>query len=131
MVGVNMALLHGWDKLHHFSAKVGSVPDQLGVGAKYALVIAIAGEFFGGLLMATGLLGRVGAFLVAFVSALALASTYHGNAWHDRELWGLYLAGSLTVLLLGCGRYALDDVVWKKLGKGGGGGSGKGVPTKR
>jgi uncharacterized membrane protein YphA (DoxX/SURF4 family) len=129
MVGVNMACLHGWDKLHHFSSRVGSVPDPLGVGPKYALTITVAGEFVGGILMATGLLGRVGAFLVAFVSALALAATYHGSAWHERELWGLYLAGSLTVLLLGCGRYALDSVVWKKLGKGGGGA--KSAPPKK
>jgi putative oxidoreductase len=130
MVGVNIALLHGWEKLHHFSSRIGSVPDQLNIGSKYALILAVAGEFFGGLLMATGLLGRFGAFLVAFVSALALAATYHGGAWHERELWGLYLAGSLTVLLLGCGRYSLDSVVWKKLGKGGAGG-GKNPPPKK
>ena len=128
MVGVNIALLHGWDKLHHFSSRIGSVPDQLNVGSKYALMITIAGEFVGGILMATGLLGRFGAFLVAFVSALALAATYHGSAWHERELWGLYLAGSLTVLLLGGGRYSLDSGVWKKLGKGGGA---KSAPPKK
>jgi putative oxidoreductase len=129
IVGVNIALLHGWDKLHHFGSRTGSVPDQLGIGPKYALMVAVAGEFVGGILMATGLLGRVGSFLVAFVSALALAATYHGGAWHERELWGLYLAGSLTVLLLGCGRYSLDSVVWKKFGKGGGGA--KSPPPKK
>ena len=123
VVGANMACLHGWDKLHHFSAKLGAVPDPFGIGPKYALMVAVACEFFGGILLATGLLGRVGAFLVAFVVALTLFSTLHGSAWHERELWGLYLAASLTILLLGCGRYSLDTVVWKKFGKGGGKGS--------
>ena len=118
VVGVNMACLHGWDKLHHFSAKLGSVPDPFGMGPKYSLMLAVAGEFFGGILLATGLVGRAGAFLVAVVAALTLSSTLHGAAWHERELWGLYLAASLTVLLLGCGRYSLDSVVWKKFGKG-------------
>jgi putative oxidoreductase len=125
VVGVNMACLHGWDKLHHFGSKVSGFPDPFGMGTKYALMLAVAGEFFGGILLATGLLGRVGAFLVAFVTALMLFSTIHGTAWHERELWGLYFAASLTVLLLGCGRYSLDTVVWKKLGKGGG----KGAPA--
>ncbi len=125
VVGVNMACLHGWDKLHHFSSRLGSVPDPFGMGPKYSLMVAVAGELFGGVLLATGLLGRVGAFLVAFMSAVTLSSTLHGAAWHERELWGLYLAASLTVLLLGCGRYSLDSVVWKKLGKGGG----KGAPS--
>lgn len=125
VVGANMACLHGWDKLHHFSSRLGSVPDPFGMGPKYSLMVAVAGELFGGVLLATGLLGRVGAFLVAFTSAVTLSSTMHGSAWHERELWGLYLAASLTVLLLGCGRYSLDSVVWKKLGKGGG----KGAPS--
>ncbi len=125
VVGVNMACLHGWDKLHHFSSRLGSVPDPFGMGPKYALMVAVVGELFGGVLLATGLLGRAGAFLVAFMSAVTLSSTLHGSPWHERELWGLYLAASLTVLLLGCGRYSLDTVVWKKLGKGGG----KGAPA--
>ena len=68
---------------------------------------------------------RFGAFLVALVAGLTLSSTLHGAAWHERELWGLYLAASLTVLLLGCGRYSLDSIVWKRFGKGGG----KGAPS--
>jgi putative oxidoreductase len=129
VVGVNLACLHGWDKLHHFSARLGSVPDPFGMGPKYSLMLAVAGEFFGGLLLASGLIGRAGAFLVALVSALTLSATLHGTAWHERELWGLYLAASLTVLLLGCGRYSLDSVVWKKFGKGGG--KGASSPAKK
>lgn len=120
VVGINMACLHGWDKLQHFGSKAGSFPDPLGIGHKYALVIAVAGEFIGGILLATGLLGRVGAFLVSLAVGLTLFSTLRSAPWQDREVWVLYFAASLTVLILGCGRFALDTVVWKKLGKGGG-----------
>jgi len=120
VVGINMACLHGWDKVHHFSAKAGNFPDPLGMGHKYALMLAVAGEFFGGILLATGLLGRVGAFLASFSVALTLFSSLHGTPWQEREVWTLYFAASLTVLILGCGRFSLDTVVWKKLGKGGG-----------
>jgi putative oxidoreductase len=120
VVGINMACLHGWDKLHHFGAKSGSFADPLGMGHKYSLMLAVAGEFIGGILLATGLLGRVGAFLVSFVVALTLFSTLRTSPWQEREVWALYFAASLTVLILGCGRFSLDTVVWKKLGKGGG-----------
>ena len=120
VVGINMACLYGWDKVHHFSAKAGNFPDPLGMGHKYALMLAVAGEFFGGILLATGLLGRVGAFLASFSVALTLFSSLHGTPWQEREVWTLYFAASLTVLILGCGRFSLDTVVWKKLGKGGG-----------
>ena len=126
VVGVNMAWLHGWDKLQNFSARIGSFPDPLGVGHKYSLGLFVAGEFFGAILMATGLLGRVGAFLVALISGLMLFSVLHGTPWKAREVWELYFVASTTVLLLGCGRYSLDAVVWKRFGRGGkGGGTGK------
>jgi len=123
VVGANMVCLHGWDKVLHFSSRLGSVPDPFGIGPKYSLMVVIAGEFLGGILLASGLLGRFGAFLVAFISALTIYSSVHGGTWHERELWELYLAASLTVLLLGCGRFSLDSIVWKKFSKGGGKGS--------
>jgi len=128
VVGVNMAWLHGWDKLHHFGAKAASFPDLLGLGHKYSLVLVVAGEFFGAILMATGLLGRVGAFLVALVSGLTLFSIMHGSPWREREAMELYFAASTTLLLLGCGRYSLDTVVWKRFGKGA---KGAPAPAKR
>jgi putative oxidoreductase len=127
VVGVNMAWLHGWDKLHRFSAKASSFPDAFGVGSKYALLLTIAGEFFGALFLATGLLGRVGAFLVAVTSGVTLFATLQGTPWQGREVWELYFAASVTVLLLGCGRFSLDPLVWKRFGKGGGKGAGKGA----
>ena len=65
---------------------------------------------FGALLMATGLFGRIGAFLVSVTAALTLFSVLHGTPWQAREVWELYFAASVTVLLLGCGRYSLDTV---------------------
>ena len=129
VVGVNMAWLHGWDKLQHFGAKAASFPDPLGIGPKYSLVLTVAGEFFGAILMATGLFGRIGAFLVSVVAALSMFSLLHGTPWKEREVWELYFAASVTVLLLGCGRYSLDTVVWKRFGKGGG--KGAAAPAKK
>ena len=120
VVGINVAWLHGWDKLHHFGARASSFADPFGIGHKYSLMVAVLGEFVGGILLATGLLGRVGAFLVSFSAALTLFSTLRGLPWQQREVWALYFAASLTILILGCGRFSLDTVVWKRLGKGGG-----------
>jgi putative oxidoreductase len=118
VVGINMACLHGWDKLHHFGARANSYADPLGIGHKYSLILAVSGEFVGGVLLATGLFGRVGAFLVSLSVALTLFSTLHGSPWQEREVWALYFAASLTVLILGCGHFSLDTLVRKKLGRG-------------
>lgn len=129
VAGVNVACLHGWDKLHHFGSQVSGFPDPLGMGHKYSLVLAIAGEFVGGIFLAAGLLGRAAAFVLSFVVALTLFSGLHSASWREREVWTLYFAASLAILLLGCGRYALDGVVWKRFGKGGGKGTAQ--PPKR
>ena len=120
VVGGNLAWLHGWDKLHHFAAKASSYPDPLGLGSKYSLVLAVAGEFFAAILMATGFLSRIAAFFVSVTTALTLFWVLHGTPWKAREVWELYFAASMTILLLGSGRFSLDSLVWKKLGKGGG-----------
>jgi putative oxidoreductase len=118
VVGGNLAWLHGWDKLQHFAARAGSHPDPLGIGGKYSLALAVAGEFFAAILMATGFLSRIAAFLVSVTTALTLFWVLHGTPWKAREVWELYFAASMTILLLGSGRFSLDSLVWKKLGRG-------------
>jgi putative oxidoreductase len=119
VVGVNMAVLHGWDKFHHFSTKVGNYPDPLGMGHKYALILAIVGELVAPVLVAAGLFGRVSAFLLTFVVALNLFPAFRAAAWPDHEIPSLYFAGALTLVILGPGRYALDSVLRKGSKKAG------------
>jgi putative oxidoreductase len=119
-VGVNMAFLHGVDKVRHYSQLANSIPDPLGMGHRHSLMLAVAAEFVGGILVALGLAGRLAALLLAFSMGLTLFSGEAGLPWHQREATVLYLTASLAILMLGCGRWALDAVVWKRFRKGGG-----------
>jgi uncharacterized membrane protein YphA (DoxX/SURF4 family) len=94
------------------------------MGHRYSLLLTVAAEFVGGILISLGLLGRAGAFLLALSLGIALFTGEAGGTWRQRELTTLYLAGALAILMLGCGRYALDTVVLKRFKKGGG----KGAP---
>jgi putative oxidoreductase len=125
-VGLNMALLHGVDRVRHYSDRVSSFPDPLHMGHRYSLLLTVAAEFVGGILVSLGLLGRLGAFLIVFSLGVSLFTGEAGSNWHQREISTLYLAGSLAILLLGSGRFALDAVLWKRFKKGGGG---KGAPA--
>jgi len=53
--------------------------------------------------------------LLAFSLGLTLFSGEAGLPWRQREGHGLYLTASLAILMLGCGRWALDAVVWETL----------------
>jgi putative oxidoreductase len=125
-VGVNMVLLHGLDKVRHYSERTGSFPGHLGMGHRHSLMLAVAAEFVCGILITLGLAGRLAALLLALSLGLTLFSVEAGLAWRQRETTVLYLTAALAVLMLGCGRWALDAVVWKRFRKGGGA-----SPTKR
>lgn len=126
-VGVNMVLLHGLDKMRHFSERAASFPEHLGMGHRHSLMLAVAAEFVGGILVTLGLAGRLAALLLAFSLGLTLFAGEAGLPWRQREATVLYLTATLAILMLGCGRWALDTVVWKRFRKGGGGGA----PAKR
>jgi putative oxidoreductase len=119
-VGVNMTLLHGVDRVRNYSQLANSIPDPLGMGRRHSLMLVVAAEFVGGILVTLGLAGRLAALLLAFSLSLTLFSGEAGLPWRQREATVLYLTASLAILLLGCGRWALDAVVWKRFRKGGG-----------
>jgi putative oxidoreductase len=120
-IGIPMASIHGFEKVQHYSAKLSGFPDPLHMGNRYSLILAVAAEFAGSILLSLGLLGRFAALLLTFQVGLTLFAVDAALPWKAREVVILYFAGSLTLLLLGCGRWSLDSVVWKRFRKGGGG----------
>lgn len=119
-LGLQMALHHGLDKLRHFSERAGSFPDPLGMGHRNSLTLTVAAEFFCALLIVLGLGTRVASLVLSFSLGLFLYAAGPRIPWRKEELTLLYLAGALTVLLLGSGRFALDRVIWPKIFKRGG-----------
>jgi putative oxidoreductase len=125
-VGVNMTVLHGLNRVRNYSQLANSIPELLGMGRRHSLMLVVAAEFVGGILITLGLAGRLAALLLAFSLSLTLFSGEAGLPWRQREATVLYLTASLAILLLGCGRWALDAVVWKRFRKGG-----SAAPAKR
>jgi len=118
-VGLNMAFLHGLERVRHYRDHVASFPDPLHMGHRHSLMLAVAAEFVGAILISLGLAGRLAALLLAFSLGLALFTGEAGSTWRQRETATIYLAATLAILTLGCGRWALDAVVWKRFRKGG------------
>jgi len=116
-VGINLAVLHGLDKVRHYGQLVNSFPDHLGMGHRHSFMLAIAAEFAGAILVTLGFVGRLAALLIAFSVGLTI---YSHETSIQREPALLYLAAALAILMLGSGRWALDAVVWKRFRKGGG-----------
>jgi putative oxidoreductase len=112
--------LLGWFGGHGFAGTMGFFTGAMGLPWAVALLV-IAIEFFGAVLLAVGLLGRVGALGVAAVMAGAVATVHHkfgffmnwngDQAGEGFEYHLLAVALALVVIVRGSGAFSLDRLL--------------------
>jgi putative oxidoreductase len=109
--GLALAFQHGLGKLPPrtgFVDRVGS----FGFPAPefFALMSGIA-EFFGGVLLAIGLMTRPAAALIVINMTVAVVFGHAGDPFGRRELPLLFLFVALMYAFVGAGRYGLDRLI--------------------
>ncbi len=115
--GLQLAFLHGLDKLRHFSERAPTWLDPLNLGHKRSLQFTVGAEFFCALLLVLGLLSRVAGLAIAFTMGVATFMIHKGEPWRQREDAVLYLCVGLGLVLLGPGGISLDRVIVRRLKK--------------
>ncbi|MCG9696403.1 DoxX family protein [Shewanella sp. Isolate11] len=105
---------YGLEGTGQWMASIGFEPGYL------MALLAGSAEFFGGLAIALGLLTRPAALLTAFTMLVAM-KVHIGNGLfvsnNGYEYALMLLVGSLSLVLQGGGRYALDNVIKARLAK--------------
>lgn len=108
-IGLSMLLLHGWDKATGYKG-MGRFADPLGVGNEISWGLAVFAELVCSVLLVIGLFTRFAALAGAITMAVAFfivhRMVFPGAAGGERAF--IYLAGYVTILLAGPGRFALD-----------------------
>lgn len=113
-LGLTLLLNHGLDKMMHFSqtadyfAKNGM--DPLGIGGQATVALAIFAEVIGAVALTIGFATRFAALVITIELAVAFFGVHHhsiamGPA--SGELAFTYLAGFVTILLAGGGRFVV------------------------
>ena len=107
----------GWWGGYGFSGTMGMFTHQMGVPAVFAF-LAIAAEFFGGLGLIVGLLGRVASFGIACNMVVAIVKVHAPNGlfmnWTGHQkgegfeyhLLGLAMTG--VIMIVGSGALSID-----------------------
>jgi len=120
---------HGAQKMlgcwggYGFSGTMHAFTHDMGIPAVFAF-LAIAAEFFGGLGLILGLLGRVAAFGIACVMAVAIAKVHLANGlfmnWAGNqkgegiEYHLLVLAMAIAIMITGSGAASVDLALGKR-----------------
>jgi len=115
-LGLTMFFVHGLDKLNHFNDIAAHFPDPIGIGAKPGFVLVVIAEVLGALLLALGLLARLGALMLAIDMGVAffLVHKMAFSGSHPGELAFIYLAGFVTLLVAGPGNFSVDKALFGK-----------------
>jgi putative oxidoreductase len=115
-LGLTMCFNHGLDKLNHFSTMSGHFPDPLGIGQTPSLALVVFAEVFGALLLALGFVTRFAALTLVIDMTVAFLMV-HKTAMHGEqsgEMAFIYLAGFVTLLLAGGGKFSVDNCAFGK-----------------
>lgn len=113
-MGAALAFTHGMMKLppkDSFVQGVGHLGFPAPVMFSYLAGLA---EFGGGLLLVLGLLTRPAALFVSFTMCVAAFGQAAGQPFPKKELPLLYLCLALIYLVVGAGRFSLDNVLGGK-----------------
>jgi putative oxidoreductase len=108
-----MMLPHGYQKLMKFASSSGKFPDPFHIGSTASMALTIFAEFFCAAFIIMGLLTRLASIPLIIAMAVAVFYSHHGQIFGEGEHAALYLAGFISMLLAGPGKYSLDKLIGK------------------
>ena len=107
-------LVHGWQKLSGFSQMADKFPDPIGMGSQLSLISAIGAEVGCSLLLIAGIGTRLAAVPLAFTMVVAHFVVHANDPWQTKELAAVYLMIYVAIMLMGPGKFSLDELLWSK-----------------
>lgn len=115
--GLSLAFAHGINKVppsERFIAGVAKLGFQLPEVFAWAAAFS---EFFGGILLALGLLTRPASFFILMTMLIAGFVRHAPDPFGVKELAFIYASVAIMFLLLGSGRFGVDALLRRKEGK--------------
>jgi putative oxidoreductase len=111
-IGLEMLLLHGFDKFANFKTIAPTFPDPLGIGHTTSLSLAVFAEVFVSPLIVLGLFTRLGALVLIIDMAVAFVFVHKLvlSGEHGGELAFLYLLVYVVLFVAGPGRISADKI---------------------
>lgn len=108
-------MTHGLPKLNRLlSGNMEGFPDPFGIGSTLSLVLAVFGEVIAPVMVLLGLSSRLASIPVIVTMATAAFLIHADDPFRQQELALLFMAGFMTILIMGGGKYSLDNLLGRR-----------------
>jgi putative oxidoreductase len=108
-----LMIVHGYDKLVHFSAYRRDFFNFLHLGQTVSLSLSIFAEFFCALFLMIGLFTRLTVVPLIINMIVAVFFVHNSDFFGQGEKATLFLAGYFALLLVGPGKASVDGIMGK------------------
>lgn len=118
LVSLSMINTHGMKKVLDIEGTMAHIPDPFGIGGALSTYISIGVNIFLAGFVAIGLLTRLSSLGILSVTLSGFFIVHANDPWAVRDVPLMYSLAFLLILLLGPGKYSLDQWITKQLKKG-------------
>lgn len=108
-----LMMKHGYDKLIHFAQYKAKFINFMGIGQTTSLALVVFAEFFCALFIIIGLFTRLATIPLIVAMCVALFKAHNSDFMGEGEMATLYLAGYITLLIVGPGKVSVDGMIGK------------------
>lgn len=108
-----LMMMHGYDKLTHFSEYQGKFMNFMGIGQSASLALVVFAEFFCSLFLILGLFTRLATIPLIIATCVMVFMAHKGDVFGDGQTAALYLTGYIVLLFVGPGRVSVDSMIGK------------------
>ncbi len=108
-----LMMKHGYDKLIHFAEYKPKFMNFMGMGQTASLALVVFAEFFCALFIIIGLFTRLAVIPLIIAMCVALFKAHNSDFLGEGEMATLYLAGYITLLIVGPGKVSVDGMIGK------------------
>lgn len=113
-VGLSM-LTHGIPKLETLvTSNQIQFMSFLGMGSIFTMVLVVFAEFLCSIFIIIGLFTRIACIPLMFTMLVAFFLVHSADSYVDKELSILYFFIYLVILILGSGKFSIDELMTKK-----------------
>lgn len=111
MVSLSMINTHGWKKIKDIAGTMEHIPDPFGIGGALSTYMAIGANIFLAGFVALGLFTRLSAVGILSVTLVGFFVVHGHDPWPVRDVPLMYSLAFLLILVLGPGKYSLDEKI--------------------